>query len=161
MEPVSLCSILKKKSFLPIALANLATLTLSCSTVHLEKVCPMPHITIVALISSMILVELRDDSHVIPRSSSVVVKRMPPARPGKGKAAMYIGAPGTSATPESKPNNQPGGASWSSRASMSRRFDREASKPVTVRTIRPCFLNSVPYAPDSRVDTPPKYNWQG
>ncbi len=117
--------------------------------------------TIVALISSMILVELRDDSHVIPRSSSVIVKRMPPARPGKGKAAMYIGAPGTSATPESKPNNQPGSASWSSRGSMSRRFDREVSRPATVRVIRPCFLNSVPYAPVSRVDSPPKYNWQG
>ncbi len=121
----------------------------------------MPHITIVALISSMILVELRDDSHVIPRSSSVVVKRMPPARPGKGKAAMYIGAPGTSATPESKSNNQPGSASWSSRGSVSRRFDREASKPATVRAIRPCFLNSIPYAPVSRVDSPPKYKWQG
>src|SRR5260370_16822521 len=118
MELVYPCLISKKKSFSPIALANLATLTLSCSTVHLEKVCPMPHITVVALISLMILVELMDDSHVIPRSSSVVVKRMPPARPGKGKAAMYIGAPGTSATPESKPNNQPASASSSSHPSL-------------------------------------------
>jgi hypothetical protein len=74
---------------------------------------------------------------MIPRSSSVVVKRMPPARPGKGKAAMYIGgAPGTSGTPESKPNSQAGGSSWAGRGSMSRRFDKEApSKPNTVRAI--------------------------
>ncbi|KAF8498599.1 DWNN-domain-containing protein [Russula emetica] len=75
--------------------------------------------------------ELRDDSHMVPRSSSVVVKRMPPARPGKGKAAMYIGAPGTSATSESKPNSQPGSSSWTARGSISRRFDKEApSKPT-------------------------------
>jgi len=70
--------------------------------------------------------EFKDDSHVIPRSTSVVVKRMPPARPGKGKAAMYIAAPGTSATPESsRPNSQAGNTSWPSRGSLSRRFDKE------------------------------------
>jgi hypothetical protein len=83
-----------------------------------------------------ILAELRDDSHMIPRSSSVVVKRVPSARPGKGKAAMYIGAPGTSATPESKPNSQSGNSSWTARSSISRRFDKEYPlKPTTVRTI--------------------------
>ena len=84
---------------------------------------------------------------MVPRSSSVVVKRVPSARPGKGKAAMYIGAPGTSSTPESKPNSQAGSSSWGGRGSISRRFDREApSKPNTVRTIQPCcFLNSLPY----------------
>ena len=98
-----------------------------------------------------IVAELRDDSHMIPRSSSVVVKRMPPARPGKGKAAMYIGATGTSATPESKSNNQPGSSSWSARGSISRRFDKEGlSKPTTVRAINLfssfLFIYSVPYA---------------
>jgi protein MPE1 len=73
---------------------------------------------------------------MVPRSSSVVVKRMPPARPGKGKAAMYIGASGTSATPESKPNSQAGSSSWSGRGSMSRRFDKEGpSKLTAVRAI--------------------------
>jgi protein MPE1 len=85
-----------------------------------------------------IFAELRDDSHMIPRSSSVVVKRVPSVRPGKGKAAMYIGGPGTSATPESKPNSQPGSSSWPARGSISRRFDKEApSKPTTVRAISP------------------------
>ena len=144
MAPVSLCLILKKKSFFPITLANPATLTLSYSTAHLEKVCPIPDITVVALIPprNHYFAELKDDSHVIPRSSSVVVKRMPPARPGKGKAAMYIAAPGTSATPESKPNSQPASASWPARGSMSRRFDKEApSRPATVRAVQPCFLS--------------------
>jgi hypothetical protein len=73
---------------------------------------------------------------MIPRSSSVVVKRMPSARPGKGKAAMYIGGPGTSATPESKPNSQQGSSSWTARGSISRRFDKDApSKATAVRAI--------------------------
>ncbi|KAH9995415.1 DWNN domain-containing protein [Russula compacta] len=75
--------------------------------------------------------ELKDDSHMIPRSSSVVVKRVPPVRPGKGKAAMYIGAPGTSATLESRPNSQTGNT-WPVKGSLSRRFDKEvSSKPAS------------------------------
>ena len=83
---------------------------------------------------------------MIPRSSSVVVKRVPPARPGKGKAAMYIGAPGTSATSESKPNSQPGSTSWGAKGSMSRRFDKEASssRPATVRVHRALFVSLIP-----------------
>ncbi|KAI0285796.1 DWNN domain-containing protein [Russula aff. rugulosa BPL654] len=64
--------------------------------------------------------ELRDDSHMVPRSSSVVVKRMPPAR--------------TSATPESKPNSQAGSSSWSGRGSMSRRFDKEGPSKLTAQS---------------------------
>jgi hypothetical protein len=58
---------------------------------------------------------------------------------------MYIAAPGTSATPESKHNNQSASTSWPSRGSLSRRFDKEvSSKPSAVRAFRPCFLlNSV------------------
>ncbi|KAI0305857.1 DWNN-domain-containing protein [Multifurca ochricompacta] len=81
--------------------------------------------------------EFRDDSHIIPRSSSVVVKRVPPTRPGKGKAAMYIAAPGTSATSESKPNGPAGTTSWSNKGSLSRRFDKEAtskSVPAPLQT---------------------------
>jgi hypothetical protein len=87
------------------------------------------------------LTELKDDSHVIPRSSSVVVKRVPPARPGKGKASMYISNPGTSATPEAKPSTQAGSSSWATKGSMSRRFDKEAAlRPATVRIVELFFL---------------------
>ncbi|KAH9967203.1 DWNN domain-containing protein [Russula dissimulans] len=75
--------------------------------------------------------ELKDDSYVIPRSSSVVVKRVPSARPGKGRAAMYIGTPGTSATPEPNSNGHAGSTSWQSKGSMSRRFDRETSSRLS------------------------------
>ena len=34
--------------------------------------------------------EYKDDSEIIPRSSQVIAKRVPAARPGKGKGAMYI-----------------------------------------------------------------------
>ena len=83
-----------------------------------------------------LLAELKDDSHVIPRSSSVVVKRVPSVRPGKGKAAMYTGTPGTSATPEPNSNGHGGSTSWQNKGPMSRRFDKEtSSKPATVRAI--------------------------
>jgi len=34
--------------------------------------------------------EYTNDSQIIPRSTSVIAKRLPAARPGKGKAAIYI-----------------------------------------------------------------------
>lgn len=41
--------------------------------------------------------EYKDDSQIVPRSTSVIVKRRPAVRPGKGRAAMYIsGTPGAS-----------------------------------------------------------------
>jgi len=108
---------------------------------------------------------------MIPRSSSVVVKRMPPARPGKGKAAMYIGASGTSATPESKPNSQSGSSSWPARGSVSRRFDKEApSKSTTVRAVSlfPSFssfcslgIRRSTFGIRHHAVCPPKYGWQG
>ncbi|KAI0288415.1 DWNN domain-containing protein [Russula brevipes] len=71
--------------------------------------------------------EFKDDSHVIPRSSSVLVKRMPSARPGKGKAAMYITASGPSTMSDGKPMGQGGAASWAAKGSMSKRFDKDSS----------------------------------
>jgi hypothetical protein len=46
MAPVSLCLILKKKSSSPITLENPATLTSLYSMARLEKVCPIPDITV-------------------------------------------------------------------------------------------------------------------
>lgn len=83
--------------------------------------------------------EYKDDSHVIPRSSSVVVKRVF-AKPGKGKAAMYIaGASTGSSTATSDPSKAGQGANGSyawHRGNISKRFDGKeepsssASKPT-------------------------------
>ncbi|KAJ6591512.1 DWNN domain-containing protein [Mycena vulgaris] len=69
--------------------------------------------------------EYTDDSEIIPRSSSVVVKRRPAARPGRGKASIYIAGAGLS-VPTSEPAHRggPGAASSSwHKGAMSKRFD--------------------------------------
>jgi len=82
---------------------------------------------------------------IIPRSSSVVVKRLPSARPGKGKAAMYIaGAGAGNSGPISEPVQRHGGSintstSWH-KGAMSKRFDVKdepssgSVRPSTVRS---------------------------
>jgi protein MPE1 len=80
--------------------------------------------------------EYTDDSQVIQRSSSIVVKRLPSARPGKGKAAMYIANASTN-MPTSEPATRPGstqngGPSSQSnyyRGAMSKRFDGKEDTP--------------------------------
>ncbi|KAJ7446755.1 DWNN domain-containing protein [Mycena latifolia] len=69
--------------------------------------------------------EYTDDTEIIPRSSSVVVKRRPAARPGKGKASMYIAGAGLS-VPTSEPVQRGGPGAGSSswhKGAMSKRFD--------------------------------------
>jgi len=80
--------------------------------------------------------EYKDDSQVIPRSSSVVVKRMPSQRPGKGKAAMYIaGTNGSASMPISEPVQRPGGSTTWHKGAMSKRFDvKEEATPPKVPT---------------------------
>ena len=88
--------------------------------------------------------EYKDDSQIIPRSTSVIVRRRPPVRPGKGRAAVYIsGTPGASSekpaptvTPANNTWHRPGFAS----GLISKRFDSrekekerdELQKPVRV-----------------------------
>ncbi|KAI6113022.1 DWNN domain-containing protein [Pisolithus sp. B1] len=84
--------------------------------------------------------EYRDDTQIIPRSSSVIVKRLPAQRPGKGKAGMYLaGATGNAAIQTSDVVQRSGGVTWH-RGAMSKRFDikeeqqsapSKASTPVT------------------------------
>jgi len=90
------------------------------------------------------ITEYKDDSQIVPRSTSVIVKRRPAVRPGKGKAAMYIsGTPGASSekhtpivTPANNTWHRPGLPSGHS----SKRFDSrerererdELQKPVRV-----------------------------
>ncbi|KAJ6518863.1 DWNN domain-containing protein [Mycena sanguinolenta] len=75
--------------------------------------------------------EYTDDTEIIPRSSSVVVKRRPAVRPGKGKASMYI-AGATSTVPTSEPvqRSGPGSAptTWH-KGAMSKRFDVKEEAP--------------------------------
>lgn len=82
-------------------------------------------------------VEYKDDTHVIPRSSSVVVKRVF-AKPGKGKAAMYIASASTSsssATSDPSKATQGGSGSYAwHRGNISRRFDgKEEPSPSASR----------------------------
>ncbi|THU87980.1 DWNN-domain-containing protein [Dendrothele bispora CBS 962.96] len=65
--------------------------------------------------------EYKDDSQIIPRSSFVIVKRVPSARPGKGKASMYIAGAGN-VVPTSEPVSRFGGAY---KGAMSKRFDHK------------------------------------
>lgn len=71
--------------------------------------------------------EYKDDTQIIPRGTSVIVKRLPSARPGKGKAAMYIAGVGTAAVPTSEFVQRQGAninssSSWH-KGAMSKRFD--------------------------------------
>ncbi|KIM44716.1 hypothetical protein M413DRAFT_442672 [Hebeloma cylindrosporum] len=70
--------------------------------------------------------EFKDDSTIIPRSSSVIVKRLPSSRPGKGKAAMYIGGGIGPSIPTSEPVTRAGAPTATStwhKGAMSKRFD--------------------------------------
>ncbi|EIW58798.1 DWNN-domain-containing protein, partial [Trametes versicolor FP-101664 SS1] len=69
--------------------------------------------------------EYRDDSQVIPRSSSVIVKRVP-ARPGRGSAQRYLATSGATGNSDgmSKASGAPGGGNWGRPGGhLSKRFD--------------------------------------
>ncbi|KAM5534666.1 hypothetical protein V8D89_011678 [Ganoderma adspersum] len=73
--------------------------------------------------------EYKDDSSVIPRSSSVIVKRVP-ARPGRG-AARYLGAaaPSHGSSDGAGKSGSGGGGGWRSGGGhISKRFDARESK---------------------------------
>ncbi|KAH8093273.1 DWNN domain-containing protein [Cristinia sonorae] len=91
--------------------------------------------------------EYTNDSTIIPRASSVVVKRVF-AKPGKGKAAMYISGAGASSSagpsdPKTGSSGGPSQTNWH-RGNITKRFDgreeppKEASKPAAPAvTIQP------------------------
>ncbi|KAF4592969.1 hypothetical protein EYR38_008675 [Pleurotus pulmonarius] len=89
--------------------------------------------------------EYKDDSHIIPRSSSVVVKRMPAIKPGKGKAGMYI-AGANSQHPTSDSVQRPGANAHNSwhRGAMSKRFDgkEEATTSTPPKPATPVFVKN-------------------
>lgn len=76
--------------------------------------------------------EFKDDGEIIPRSSYVIVKRMPAARLGKGKAAFYTAGAG-SLIPTSEPINRGGGGGTWHKGAMSKRFDgKDEAQPKPV-----------------------------
>jgi protein MPE1 len=80
---------------------------------------------------SEVRTEYKDDTQVIPRSTSVIAKRMPAARPGRGSSTKYI----TADAGAMEANSSVGGPgsmgppSWQ-RTAMSRRFDGKEETPV-------------------------------
>ncbi|KAI1793529.1 DWNN-domain-containing protein [Ganoderma leucocontextum] len=92
--------------------------------------------------------EYKDDSSVIPRSSSVIVKRVP-ARPGRG-AARYLGAaaPSHGSSDGAGKSGSGGGGGWrTGGGNMSKRFDarepKEEPKPVERAPAPPPPVKSV------------------
>lgn len=76
--------------------------------------------------------EYKDDSHIIPRSSSVIARRVPASRPGKGKIPMYVAGGGAPTSSMGPPSNNSGSMPMGGRGAMSMRFDRKeetVSKP--------------------------------
>jgi len=101
--------------------------------------------------------EFKDDSQIIPRSSSVVVKRLPAARAGKGKASMYVsgassGPTGQDSGPKSGPSSLP--PTWN-KGAMSKRFDGkdEATKTSSVSLFSLTRCQLIP--PQSTATTSP------
>ncbi|KAI0794063.1 DWNN domain-containing protein [Fomes fomentarius] len=93
--------------------------------------------------------EYKDDSQVIPRSSSVVVKRVP-SRPGRGSVGRYLGAGPAQASADSAGKSSAGGGSWHNRAggNMSKRFDGREPKEDAKTVERPpppvCLVLTTP-----------------
>lgn len=96
--------------------------------------------------------EYTDDSQLIPRSSSVIAKRLPASRPGKGKAALYIaGAMPPPHAGEMPQTGKPNGATWSRPTGpMSKRFDRPDPGKSESAKSRP--IEKTPQAPAMHED---------
>jgi len=93
--------------------------------------------------------EYNDDHFMIPRSSSIIVSRRPAARPGKGKAAMYLAGSNSSASvPTSDINKGGSGGTWY-RGAMSKRFDaRDTSAAPTAKPTPPPMIPKSSVAKD-------------
>lgn len=83
--------------------------------------------------------EYKDDNVTIPRASHVTVRRLPPSKPGRGTAQLYVAdlqAPVAGSAPELPPTSSMGGASTSTpyRGPMTKRFDGsdEAATPAPI-----------------------------
>ncbi|KAI0816962.1 DWNN domain-containing protein [Trametes gibbosa] len=86
--------------------------------------------------------EYRDDSQIIPRSSSIIVKRVP-ARPGRGSVMRYLatsGATSANSDASSKLAGAAGGGNWGRPGGhLSKRFDHKDAKEEAKPVERPPF----------------------
>ncbi|PPR08136.1 hypothetical protein CVT24_012350 [Panaeolus cyanescens] len=101
--------------------------------------------------------EYKDDSQVIPRSSSVIVKRLPAARPGKGRASLYVNG-AAPVIPTSEPVVRPGSTSTTTwhKGAMSKRFDGkdESSATPSTKQSTPTPATSTTQASSSVITAP-------
>lgn len=108
--------------------------------------------------------ELKDDSQIIPRSSSVIVKRRPAQRPGRGKASMYVNGVSAPSIPTSEPMVRPGqppaAPTWH-KGAMSKRFDvkeepSSSTSPIKQSTpVSLCTWAPPPQTPSSPANQTP------
>lgn len=67
------------------------------------------HVCFVIPVVVISLAEYKDDHFMIPRSTSVIARRLPPARPGKGTAAIYVAGTEASAGSTSSSSSRSAG----------------------------------------------------
>jgi protein MPE1 len=101
--------------------------------------------------------EYKDDSFIIPRSTSVIARRIPAIRPGKGRAQIYVANAGNSGNPAPETQARSGSANPPSMGSggqgpaggrfgpMSRRFDGRDQKP-TISSAPPSSSVVIPHS---------------
>ncbi|KIL69274.1 hypothetical protein M378DRAFT_70091 [Amanita muscaria Koide BX008] len=88
--------------------------------------------------------EYKDDMHIVPRSSSVIVKRLPAPKPGKGKASYYV-AGAQNSVPTSEATGRPGSGpniTWH-KGAMTKRFDVKEEATQDSSTPVPAMMSSV------------------
>ena len=90
-----------------------------------------------------VCIEYKDDNYTIPRASQVIVRRLPPSKPGRGTAQLYVAdmqstatangsVPSTSMAPNVSSQSMP------YRGPMSKRFDgRDAPSSSTAASAMP------------------------
>lgn len=95
---------------------------------HPSKVC----VAIIAVWAEIhCFEEFKDDSLIIPRSSSVIVKRLPAVRPGKGRASIYVNSAGPAMPTSEALGRGAGGLQFWHKGAMSKRFDGKDETPST------------------------------
>lgn len=91
--------------------------------------------------------EYKDDSQIIPRSTSVIVKRRPAIRPGKGRAAMYISGTSGSSSEKTTTTVTPANNTWHrpglSSGHISKRFDSKEKEKERDELLKPVLKSSV------------------